>query len=324
MSKKLSLTICILTLFIFNPFKVLSNLNNEASLIFYCNQSRRDLKSSLLKSIKKAKDEIYISVYSLSDPDLIKILNTRANEGLKIEIRVDRKQAISLRKKLSERVSLTTISQSGLMHQKVFLVDNLCYLGSANLTSQSLRMHDNLMLSVNHEKLNDYLKNELFHSDSKGSQIPFKSDYLQLYLMPNKQVLEQILDRLQKAEHSIQIAMFTFTHPKIYQALKEAHQKGVRVRVIFDYLSHKGASRFMAQNLKDENICISHNRGLALMHHKLALIDEETLIMGSTNWTKSGFEKNQESLLLIPKLSKKDKKFVKKVFRHLFWEGKKI
>ncbi len=322
MNKKLLICVCILAASIFLKLTDIPTPTLDSPIAFYSNQSQKDLKNSLIKSLKNAHSEIKISVYSLSDPDVIKILNKKSLEGLKITIQIDKKQAKSLRKKLSEKIDLSTVKQSGLMHQKVFLIDNICYLGSSNLTSQSLRMHDNLMLGLCFPKLNKYLKSYLFEKNQPLQD--FRSPNLDLYLLPNKGALNRVLDCLNKAQDSIKIAMFTFTHPQVLDTLIKAQKRGVKVYVIFDYLSHKGASRFMAQKLKEASIPIFHNRGLALMHHKLAFIDCKTLITGSTNWTKSGFEKNQESLIVIEKLSTKDKRFIKTLWRNLKWESKKI
>lgn len=322
MNKKLLICLCILASSIFYKLADIPTPTLESPIAFYSNQSQKDLKNSLIKSLKNARSEIQISVYSLSDPNVIETLNNKASEGLRVGIQIDKKQAKSLRKKLSKEIELSTVKQSGLMHQKVFLIDNICYLGSSNLTSQSLRMHDNLMLGLCLPKLNNYLKSYLFEKNRPLQD--FHSPNLDLYLLPNKAALSRVLDCLNKAQDSIQIAMFTFTHPQVLDTLIKAQKRGVKIHVIFDYLSHKGASRFMAQKLKEAGIPIFHNRGLALMHHKLAFIDSETLIAGSTNWTKSGFEKNQESLIVIEKLSIKDKRFIKTLWRNLKWESKKI
>ena len=322
MNKRLLICLCLLVACISYKTTITLTPSPSSPLIFYNNQSQKDLKNSLIKSLKNAHSEIQISVYSLSDPDVIKALNSKASEGLKVRVQIDKKQAKSASKKLSKEIVLSTVKQSGLMHQKVFLIDNLCYLGSSNLTSQSLRMHDNLMLGLCLPKLNNYLNAYLF--EKKKPLQDFQAPNFELYLLPNKGVLNRVLESLNNAQDSIQIAMFTFTHPRVLDALIKAHKRGVKVCTVFDYLSHKGASRFMAQKLKEAGIPIFHNRGLALMHHKLAFIDQKTLITGSTNWTKSGFEKNQECLVVIDRLSEKDNRFIRKLWRNLKWESKKI
>ncbi len=283
---------------------------------------QRDLKVSILKSLKLAKHEIVLSVYTLSDPDFIKALNAKAEEEIPTTVITDKKFAKQLSLSLSPKIKIQLLKQKGLMHHKIFVFDDICYLGSANLTSQSLRMHDNMMLSLYKPELARFLKTELLTSQQPHSSLQLKE--FKFFFLPSKEAFETVLELINQAEQSIEIAMFTFTHPQVLTALIEAKNRGVKVTVIFDYLSQKGASKKMATSLKEAGFNIYHNRGMQLMHHKFALIDNKKLIMGSTNWTQSGFSKNNEMLLVCSKLSTKNLKFIQKMWTHLLWEGKTI
>jgi len=162
----------------------------------------------------------------------------------------------------------------------------------------------------------------IFNQDK--SVFPILEENFEFYTLPSKEALERLLTLIDGAKKTIHIAMFTFTHQEVLGALKRAQARGVKVLVVLDYLSHKGASKKLAAMLKEASIPVSHNRGMQLMHHKFGFFDNELLIMGSTNWTKSAFEKNQDCLLILPKLKKTDQKFMKKLWRNLWWESKKI
>lgn len=283
---------------------------------------QRDLKQTLLKSLNSANKHIYLSIYSLTDSQVIDMLSKKAEMGLDVRILLDQKQVKSLKKSISQKVKIETLKQKGLMHQKIFLIDNLIFIGSTNLTQTSLRMHDNLMVGFYSPSFSELLKNNLLIQDK---EIIFsQSPLFDFYTLPNKSALNQILSKIKSAKNSIFIAMFTFTHPEILEALSNAKDRGVQIHVILDYLSQKGASKKMAESLKKLNIQVSHNRGIQMMHHKLALIDHETLIMGSTNWTKSAFEKNQEALLFFNNLSKKETQFIEALWANLELESKRI
>ena len=53
---------------------------------------------------------------------------------------------------------------------------------------------------------------------------------------------------------------------------------------------------------------------MQLLHHKWALIDKETLIVGSANWTTAAFTKNQDCFLVLP-LKEKEQKFMKNLWK---------
>lgn len=283
---------------------------------------QRDLKRTLLKSFERASNTIYLSIYSLTDSQIIEVLSKQAERGLDVQLLLDQKQIKSLKKKISSKVQLHSIKQRGLMHQKIFVVDDVVFIGSTNLTQTSLRMHDNLMAGFYAPQFSQTLKKHLLNQDRSMSFS--NSPSFEFYTLPNKDLLDHILDKIEKAKHSIFIAMFTFTHPKILQALSKAKDRGIQIHVILDYLSHKGASRKAAEKLKEYKIKVSHNRGIQMMHHKLAVFDHKTVIMGSTNWTQSAFEKNQEALLFLNELSKKEIQFIETLCKNLELESKEI
>ncbi len=295
--------------------------SQKEPFLLYTNQERLDLKRNFIKAFSKAQDEIIISVYSFTDKDVIQALNKKAELGLRIYIGVDRKQHRSLSKKLSSKIELRTRPQKGLMHEKIFLVDDTVYVGSSNLTTTSLRMHDNLMVGLFNPPLKRALKNYLVEDTPFST---FNQEGLEFYSLPSKIALMRIVALIEESKKSLDIALFTFTHPLIAKAVIQAHLRGVKVRVLFDYLSHKGASRFIVESLREANIPIFHNRGMQLMHHKMALIDQDVLVIGSTNWTKSAFTRNQDDLLILSSLKKSETKKIRKIFRHLFWESKQI
>lgn len=107
-----------------------------------------------------------------------------------------------------------------------------------------------------------------------------------------------ILLKINSAEDSIDIAMYTFTDFALARALAKAKERGVKVRIYLDRSQVKakyGQSRYLAQNELD--VRISSNS--AIMHNKFAIIDGEILITGSYNWTISANKRNDENVLVI-------------------------
>ncbi len=321
MSKKLILILSLLLLIILKNIIYTPLPSKKTPRLIYSNQARYDLQKSLKKSLYNAKKDIFISVYSLTDHQIIDLLNQKAETGTKVSLHIDPKQLKIIKKKLSEKIEIFSRPMSGLMHHKVFLVDDITYLGSANLTPSSLRMHDNLMVGLLEPELNNHLRQSL--PNAKNESYSSLNGNFELFFLPNKEALVRIIQLIESATKTIDIAMFTFTHPQIGNALLDAQQRGVQVRVVFDYLSHKGASRYLYKKLKDAHVAVGHHRGMQLMHHKFAIIDQKTLIMGSANWTQSAFSKNQDNVLIFSNLNQKEKKFMHSLWRNLWWEAKK-
>ncbi len=260
-------------------------------------------------------------MYGITDPEVVKVLCKKAALSIPIAIEYDKKaSSAKLLKTLPKTVQLQAIKSKGLMHRKILIIDEATlFLGSANLTTASLRHHDNLVVGLYCPSLAAYLRHPLSQSFS------FSAGETQgeLWLLPDRELkaLERLIACLQSAKSSIQIAMFTLTHPTIADALIEAKSRGVKVEVAIDYYTAKGASGKCIERLAQAGIAILLSRGQELLHHKWAFIDGQSLVMGSANWTQAAFKKNEDFLLFFPKLQQNDIKFLKKLWENIDLES---
>jgi len=131
-----------------------------------------------------------------------------------------------------------------------------------------------------------------------------------MYILPSqaKTALNAIVKELSHAKKEVKITIYNFTHKKIANRLKYIAKKGVKVKIIFDFeSSEESKSKSMLYYLaKYKNIDVYQIKGkyskskkyYGKMHQKVALIDNKTLILGSVNWSYSGFGKNYEILLI--------------------------
>lgn len=124
---------------------------------------------------------------------------------------------------------------------------------------------------------------------------------------------------LTAATGSVAVAMFEMRVPQdaaesspvvlLVSDLIDAHRRGVDVKVVLDlrssYDPESGnavrdyANGIAADMLTYAGIDVSYFPSSYHMHQKLVVIDEETVIVGSHNWTYSGLLKNVESSSLI-------------------------
>ncbi|HSX04402.1 MAG TPA: phosphatidylserine/phosphatidylglycerophosphate/cardiolipin synthase family protein [Rhabdochlamydiaceae bacterium] len=278
-------------------------------IIFYSNQKRDDLKLIICEALKKAKSSILIHIYGLTDPDIIAILKEKKLQGLEITIFYDEKASPNLKSEFQEKLEVFPIHSSGLMHRKILVIDNqLTYLGTANFTPESLRIHDNLIIGIMHATLASHLK----CCPTLDFSFQLNDQSVELYFLPDfeKKALDRLVHLIDTAKESISIAMFTLTHPLLTQKLIEAHKRGVEVKIAVDFFTGHGSSCKTLEELQNEGIKIYLSQGDALLHHKWALVDGNTLAMGSANWTAAAFKNNQDCLLVLFNLNKAQKKFL--------------
>jgi len=107
-----------------------------------------------------------------------------------------------------------------------------------------------------------------------------------------------IVDELDKAQTSILVQAYSFTSAPIAKGFVAAHERGVKVEIILDksnLTAQYTSAPFVAKAGIPVKIVSAHD----IAHNKIMIIDGETVITGSFNFTKSAEDKNAENLLVI-------------------------
>jgi phosphatidylserine/phosphatidylglycerophosphate/cardiolipin synthase-like enzyme len=142
---------------------------------------------------------------------------------------------------------------------------------------------------------------------------------IQAFFSPG--VRDAILTEIKESKEDIDIAMYILTDRELSNAIIDASNRGVKVRVVLDesksmeiiyskhiYLEGKGI------NVKLDGSHFSRNGDYeGIMHHKFSIIDGSTLITGSYNWTHSAEDLNDENVLII-----KDAEYIIKEYEKEF------
>jgi phosphatidylserine/phosphatidylglycerophosphate/cardiolipin synthase-like enzyme len=125
-----------------------------------------------------------------------------------------------------------------------------------------------------------------------------KPPALEVYFSPHGGCTEAIIGELNKAKNTILVQAYSFTSAPIAKALLNAHKRGVKVEVILDK-SQKTQKYSSATFLFNQGIPVKIDAQHAIAHNKVMIIDGETVITGSFNFTKAAEESNAENLLVI-------------------------
>lgn len=130
---------------------------------------------------------------------------------------------------------------------------------------------------------------------------------VETYFSPKGGCTEAIVRSLAEAKKSIHVQAYSFTSAPIAQALVAAHRRGVETHVILDS-SQKSEKYTEADFLVRAGVDTYMDAAHGIAHNKLMIIDEETVITGSFNFTKSAEFSNAENVLILhqsPELAEK-------------------
>jgi phospholipase D len=136
------------------------------------------------------------------------------------------------------------------------------------------------------------LRNNFF----KTSEVLPKN--IELCFTPPSGCSEVIEREISKAISSIYVQAYGMTSPTIADALIKAHERGVKVRVLLDKnnLKDKWSKRSV---LVDAGVDVGIDKVPGIAHNKIIVIDEETVMTGSYNFTRAADIRNAENVIII-------------------------
>jgi cardiolipin synthase A/B len=106
-------------------------------------------------------------------------------------------------------------------------------------------------------------------------------------------------EALAKADRSIYLEMYSITDTHMVSLLKNQALQGRKIEIIAD----KGASPWLKKKIGSLALSSIDNfylyKGPGLMHRKIVVIDEELILLGSTNFTKSSLNMHDNLVLAI-------------------------
>lgn len=115
---------------------------------------------------------------------------------------------------------------------------------------------------------------------------------------PSKDCENAVVYNIDKAEKSVDAAIYSINNRRIVKALKNAQKRGIKLRILTDKLqaASKSSKVFELYRL---GIKIRINSKHKIEHNKFAIYDGKKVSTGSFNWTNPASEKNSENCLLI-------------------------
>ena len=293
-------------LFLINPLEF-SKPNDDCNNVF-C--------KAIIREINQSKNSIDIALYGVGSQKEIynALLNAKAR-NVKIRTVVDYSKNMdtvypNTRKFIQDFNSVTDKNEI-IMHDKFFIFDNKKVLtGSANISStDSGGYNANIAVLVNSSKLAEIYKTEFekmylskfstFKQKTQNSSVSVDNSIVNAYFSPQDNILESvILPEIKNAKKEIFVSAFYLTEKTLINELINAKRRKVNVMVLMDSVA--------ANNFKDRVYLLRNNLIPTIVenwggknHEKTIMIDTKVLILGSCNFSKNGFIKNDENVLKI-------------------------
>ena len=310
------------------------------------NKCRTNACKILLKNINDAQESIDFAIYGINKQDKIfNALVKAQKKGVKVRWVTDLNEKNkniyydtyslmhkiptyktdydSIESKIIPDYEYKLAYQGALMHNKFFIFDNKkVFTGSTNISNYCLTGYNsNIAILIDSKEVANIYKQEFeqmyngkFHNEKKAisnnKNITIGNTCLSIYFSPiNKATIEQVIPIIKSAKSYIYIPAFYLTRKSIIYELIDAQKRGVEIKIIVDETSVRG--KYVDINfMKENDIDVRVENWLGKMHMKSMIIDDDTLIIGSMNFTKQGENMNDENCIIlknVPCLTKKYK-----------------
>ena len=203
-------------------------------------------------------------------------------------------------------------NRDGLMHDKFIVIDRSeVWMGSMNFTDSGAYDDNNNLMRIHSTKMaENYTKEfeEMFLDNRFGEDVVpetpnptiiFEGTRIDVYFSPDDGTLAGLVPVLQSAQESIYFLAYSFTSNQLGEIVRQKAQAKLKIAGVMDdeqVRSNQG-TEFDPFRQADLDIRLDGIDGL--MHHKVFIVDEKIVVMGSYNFSQSAEQRNDENLLII-------------------------
>ena len=154
---------------------------------------------------------------------------------------------------------------------------------------------EKLITKINSLNIQNFSTYQALYKFSLGEYFQPKPVICECHFFPNASNEEKVVSMLRTCKKTLDIAIFSLTLDSIAEAILEAYQRGIKVRMIADdeCAKNKGSN---VKLIASVGVPCKTDNAIYHMHHKFAVLDGSVVIMGSFNWTGQAVKYNQENI----------------------------
>ena len=274
------------------------------------------MEKAVVSFIDSATQTLDVCLYDLDLPAFAQALLEARKRGVNVRVilaeeNAAKAYAVADQLKEMEKLGMLTLAhnRSGLMHNKFMIADGqYVWTGSYNLTRTCSRFNDNHAIVLESKELAENYEMEWREISEKrhGKRFAYPTPHPDIniggvivhnYFTPEDDTRGGIIAEMNKATNEIAILAFSFTDKSMTEAVGKAVQRGVKVIVVLDsdMATHPGAN---TKELTALGANVRMSPGI-LLHHKVIVIDRQTVVLGSANFSMGAFDKNDENVLIV-------------------------
>lgn len=277
------------------------------------------IEEKLIGFINAAQTSIHIASFEFNLPRVTDALIAARARGVDVRWVTDDENGLMPDKQLNlEFIRLMAngievkddAGRSALMHDKFWVFDNnVTWTGSTNITASGIYKQNNNVIVIYSPDIARVYEREWAEmwAGQLGPRAPseinkqwaiLEGTPVQVLFSAEDRALENLVAVVNDAQFNIRFLAFSFTADDLAQAMINRARAGVDVQGVYE----KFGSASIYSDLKIfwcAGIPARQDGNGSLMHDKVIIIDNSTVITGSLNFTAGADGENEENVLII-------------------------
>jgi phosphatidylserine/phosphatidylglycerophosphate/cardiolipin synthase-like enzyme len=268
----------------------------------------------LTAAIDSARLSVDVAIYSLSLNSVRDALINAHKRGVRVRMVMESEnlERADPQKLKDAGIPILGDRREGLMHNKFIVVDNSeVWLGSMNFTDSGAYADNNTLMRIRSTEIaEDYAREfeEMFVDDKFGDEIVAETPYptvdidgtrIDVYFSPDDGAQAVISGLLENAQDSIYFMAFSFTSNSLGEMIRNRAEDEIKVAGVMDAEQVNSNVGTEFDPFQQAGLDVLRDGNDGQMHHKVMIIDESIVILGSYNFTNSAETRNDENLIVI-------------------------
>ncbi|NNC36959.1 MAG: phosphatidylserine/phosphatidylglycerophosphate/cardiolipin synthase family protein [Acidimicrobiales bacterium] len=210
----------------------------------------------------------------------------------------------------SENIQLAFTNPMGFLfskyphrnHKKLMLIDDhIAYVGGINFSEHNFEWHD-IMLRIENPDMAELLGEDYQHTvNGRNQSLRTQVGDADVFILDGRRswgLYEDLFDVLKSAKHSIKVISPYITWPFL-DVIGEKAKQGVDVQIISPESNNKSLLKYYLQHQQQKYPFSIFMYEKKMSHLKAILIDDEILVMGSTNFDFASYCLEQEFCFVL-------------------------
>lgn len=271
------------------------------------------LEKRLVAKLTDAEARLDAALYHLDSAPIADALVAAHGRGVEVRIVTETRNMdeAAIAKLQAAGIPVVDDDRAGYMHHKFVVLDGrYVWTGSYNTTYNGAYKNDNNVVFIDSVQLAANFTQE-FRELFQGARVEKPAGATPLYpevvltdgteiathFSPKNGISDILLKEVGAAKTSIHFMAFSFTQDALSRAMRNRFESGIDIQGVFEARQVDRHSEY--DSMKAAGLSVAEDTNGGAMHHKVIIVDAETVITGSYNFSRNAEENNSENLLII-------------------------